>query len=102
MNTPTNSEALPLMNCSAVEVKDWTATDAQNALMMIDKNGRRFQVNAIGWDGTVHVSASDTIKPDQRDGWRLFVIQHNVQAQTPTTGSSADTHINPSNNDNTK
>jgi hypothetical protein len=44
---------------------------------MVDKNGRQFQVTAIGWDGTVHVAASDTIKPEKRDGWRLFVIQHN-------------------------
>lgn len=90
MNTPcplcneNSPDELGAANCSAVEVKNWTATDAQNALMMIDRYGRRFQVKAIGWDGTVHVVASDTIKPEGRDGWRLFVIRQNAKGEIPT------------------
>lgn len=68
--------------CSAVEVKNWTASDAKDSLMMMDQSGRRFHVTGIGWDGTVGVVAYDAIKPEDRDGWRLFVIQQNDKSDS--------------------
>ncbi|MDA0814885.1 MAG: hypothetical protein O3C21_21100 [Verrucomicrobia bacterium] len=61
-----------------LRVHDWTAADAGNAIVMEDDAGTLWRVERVEWDGTVHVVAGKTIRPDERVGWRAHLFQHNA------------------------
>ena len=68
----------PGMTCSAICVKDWTATDATQAVMMVDDVGTAWQVARVEWDGTVHVVSQKTIRLDERHHWRAYLFPQNA------------------------
>ena len=67
----------PPTNCSAVEIKDWTAKDAMGGAVIVSEDGRLWQIEGVGFGGHVHVTASEIIKPQDRHHWKLF--KPNVQ-----------------------
>jgi len=61
------------------ELKNWTPTDATKAVFMRDQNGHDWLVSSVGWDGTVQVTRTGTIQPEDREKWSVFVLNTNGQ-----------------------